>query len=339
MRSSRKKSAERALEAQPVETSTGAPALATENPFRRDLATPEALLRAAGIETDAAAHNANRRLNAISILVPMAGTVAALAALPVIQPGAVTWGVFAIFFILNGFGVTMGLHRYFTHRSFETSPVVAGALAVMGTWAFQGPIARWVADHRRHHRFSDKNFDPHSPYTNDQGPISSPLKGFLHAHLFWMFTGLRSSEVRYAADIEKSSVARWFSRHYWPVAASGIALPALAGYLLGGVSEMWACGLWAGFFRVALLHQLTWSVNSFGHMLGRRREGAKDEARDNPVLALLILGEGLHGFHHQFPNAAVKSPAQFDATGALIGLLERAGLVWGVNRVAVEDQR
>lgn len=319
-----------------VEAFTRTPTL--ENPYRREQVTPEVRFRSAGIEIEAAAHAANRRLNAISIIVPATGTLAAFASLPFVQPSATTLAVFALFFALTGFGITLGLHRYFTHRTYSTSPAVAAFLAVFGTWSFQGPISRWVADHRRHHRFSDQEFDPHSPYWDGERPIGSMLEGFLHSHLLWMFTGLRSSERRYAADIEKSPVAGFVSRWYWPIAASGVMLPAAVGYAFGGPGEMVACTLWAGFARIALLHQLTWSVNSFGHMVGARQAGATDEARDNPILALLILGEGLHGFHHRYPSAAIKSPARFDATGGLILLLEKLGVVWDVNRIAAADR-
>jgi stearoyl-CoA desaturase (delta-9 desaturase) len=312
-----------------------APASA-DNPFRRPPQSREAQLRAAGIEAAETSHAENRFLNAISIGTPLIGTAAALVSLPFFPPTAATFWVFVIFFVLNGFGITLGLHRYFTHRAFETSPIAAWLLGVFGTWAFQGPIVRWVADHRRHHRFSDREFDPHSPYWDDRGPITSKLRGFLHAHLLWMLTGLRSSEDRYASDIRNSGVANWLSRRYWTVAASGIALPAAAGYVVGGLAEAVACALWAGFARVALLHQLTWSVNSFGHMVGKRQDGASDQARDNPLLAAMILGEGLHGFHHRYPGAAVKAPIALDATGALILLLEKIGVVWNVSR-AVRD--
>ncbi len=331
MRLLKSKDAEPREAAPRVDAAGGSPA-DVANPFRREPLSRDAALRAAGIETEASAHAENRRLNAISILVPITGTAAAIASWPFFTPTNSTLAIFALFFVLNGFGVTLGLHRYFTHRAFETSPLVAALLAVFGTWSFQGPIARWVADHRRHHRFSDRQFDPHSPYWDDDGPIASKARGFLHSHLLWMFAGLRSSEARYASDIEKSRIAGWASRHYWLVAASGVAAPSIIGWIVGGVPEMIACGLWAGFARVALLHQLTWSVNSFGHMLGTKPEGANDQARDNPVLALLILGEGLHGFHHRFPSAAIKRPLRYDATGGLILLLERLGVVWNVNR-------
>lgn len=303
-----------------------------DNPFRDPASNPDDQLRRAGIETDIALHRKNRRQNAVSIGVPLAGTIGGFTSLGVFPPSAVTLIVFIAFFVLSGFGITLGLHRYFTHRSFETKPWFGAVIAVAGSWAFQGPIRRWVADHRRHHRYSDAPYDPHSPYFDDNGPIASRTRGLAHAHFLWMLTGLRSSEARYAIDVAKDPAADWCSRHYWLTASSGIIAPAMIGLLIGGPTEAVACALWAGFARVSLLHQLTWSVNSIGHMFGTKQDGATDEARDNPVLALMILGEGLHGFHHRYPNAAIKEPLRYDATGALILALERIGLVWNVKR-------
>lgn len=313
-----------------ADVQNGAPV--ADNPFRSSVVSPVDQFRRAGIETDPALHSQNRRQNALSIGVPLVGTVAAFLSLQVFPPSIVTLAAFISFFVLTGFGITLGLHRYFTHRSFETRPWFSAIIAVAGSWAFQGPIRRWVADHRRHHRFSDCQFDPHSPYFDDYGAITSRLWGFAHSHFLWMLTGLRSSEPRYAADIANDPAANWCSRHYWLSASSGIFAPAMIGLSVGGPGEAVSCALWAGFARVSLLHQLTWSVNSFGHMFGTKQAGATDEARDNPALALMILGEGLHGFHHRFPNAAIKAPLRYDATGALILILEKIGLVWNVKR-------
>src|SRR5690606_14340953 len=126
-------------------------------------------------------------------------------------------------------GVGIGLHRYFSHHAFETCRAGRILLALWATWALQGPIRRWVADHRRHHRFSDVQFDPHSPFWREDGPIPSRLAGWLHAHLLWMLRSRPSREGRYAPEIGARTIPGWFSRFYWPVAASGLLLPAVAG--------------------------------------------------------------------------------------------------------------
>lgn len=308
--------------------SSGPPAANKDDAFRR-----------AGIDLDARAARRNRILNAFSITIPIVGAAAAVAFIPTYPPTLTTVAVFVVFFLINGLGITLGLHRYFTHQAFETRPAFAAVLAVAGSWAFQGSIKRWVADHRRHHRFTDRQFDPHSPHCDENGAKLPRWRGMLHAHLLWMVAGLRSCEKRYASDITNNAVANWCSNHYWLVAATGILLPWFGGYIIGGPREAIACALWAGFVRVALLHQITWCVNSLGHTVGEREDGATDEARNNPLLAILILGEGLHGFHHRYPNAAIKRPLRFDLTGALIILLEKTGIVWNVKRASVAARR
>src|SRR3990167_148747 len=191
-----------------------------ENPFQGETRTRDELFRSAGIELDEALTEANRRLNLISIGGPLAGTVAAILLLPVLAPTPGTLIVFGLFLFVNALGAGVGLHRYFTHRSFEAPPAVVCALGVLGTWAMQGPIARWVADHRRHHRFSDSRFDPHSPYWNDDARIEGRVRGWAHAHLLWMIVGRRTSEQRYAKDILANPMTSFFTRHYWSVAAS-----------------------------------------------------------------------------------------------------------------------
>lgn len=285
-----------------------------------------------GIVTERRPVVRNRVLNAVSIGVPLAGAAAGFAAWGSLAPTSVSFAVFLAFFALEAVGIGIGLHRFFTHRAFRTGPVVRGVLAVLGSWAMQGPIDRWVADHRRHHRFTDAPEDPHSPYWAHGRRISSRLRGLAHAHFTWMLTGLVSDPRRYAADILRDPIARWCSDHYWWLCASSLLAPALVGYALGGASEAARCFVWAGCFRVALLHHITWSVNSFGHMFGTKAPGSDDESRDNVLFALLLFGEGLHSYHHLHPSAAVNRPTHLDLNGAILALLERRGLVWGLKR-------
>jgi stearoyl-CoA desaturase (delta-9 desaturase) len=274
----------------------------------------------------------NRVLNAISIGIPLAGTVFGFAAWSSLAPSVTSFSVFLAFFAAEAVGVGIGLHRYFTHRAFRTGPVVRAVLGVLGSWAMQGPIDRWVADHRRHHRFTDEPADPHSPYWMHERRASSRLAGLAHAHLIWMLTGFVSDPRRYAADILRDPIARWCSRHYWWLCASSLLTPAAVGYALGGAPEGLRCLVWAGCFRVTLLHHVTWSVNSFGHMFGTKVSGSSDESRDNVLFALLLFGEGLHSYHHRHPSAAVNRPTYLDLNGAILSLLERMALVWGLKR-------
>lgn len=298
-----------------------------DNPFLDDGRSHEDRLRDAGVVTLASRVWANRALNAVSIGAPLAGAVFALATLQSSPPSVITAAVFVVFFLINAFGISIGLHRYFTHRSFRPAPWFAVCLAVAGSWAFQGPIGRWVADHRRHHRFSDSQFDPHSPYWTDESQTGGKAAGWLHAHFLWMLTGKPSCEKRYAKDIHANSIEAWFSNAYWLVAASGLIAPAAVGYLFGGAREALSCFLWAGCVRVSLLHQITWSVNSFGHMIGDKVDGSRDESRDNRLLAILLIGEGLHSYHHRYPLSAINEPIGFDASGATLKFLSKLGVV------------
>src|SRR5262245_125670 len=96
-------------------------------------------------------------------------------------------GIFALMYILTGFGVTIGFHRLLTHRSFSTSPLMRGILAVLGSAAIEGPVISWVADHRKHHACSDRRGDPHSPHVGHGGGWRGTLRGLIHAHLGWLF--------------------------------------------------------------------------------------------------------------------------------------------------------
>lgn len=281
------------------------------------------------ISQDPKENRGNRILNLASIFLPWM-VMAALAASGArrLVPTSTTMLVFAVFFALTVVGVAIGMHRYFTHHAFKTSGFIKVCLGVLGTWAMQGDITRWVADHRRHHRFADKQFDPHSPWYSDQGPISNRLQGWFHAHVGWMLYGRVSQPARYAPDCLADRSIAFLSAYYWPIVAAGLILPGAVGYWLGGEDELYRCIFWAGAARVALLHQLTWSVNSFGHLFGQKVAGSDNEARDNIFFALLLLGEGLHSHHHSRPTSAMNEPKLLDFGGWIIRGCEKLGLVW-----------
>lgn len=271
----------------------------------------------------------NRVLNIASIFLPWMLMAAIAARGPrQLAPTAATSLVFIVFFGLTVMGVAIGLHRYFTHHAFKTSGAIKVLLGVLGTWAMQGDITRWVSDHRRHHRFADKRFDPHSPWYSDRGPISNRLHGWFHSHMGWMIYGRVSQSARYAPDCLADRSIAILSKYYWPIAAAGLILPGAVGYGLGGDDELIRCLFWAGAARVALLHQFTWSVNSFGHLFGNKVAGSDNEARDNIFFALLLLGEGLHSHHHWRPTSAMNEPKHLDFGGWIIRGCEKLGLVW-----------
>ena len=271
--------------------------------------------------------------NTLTVALPFVFAVALLACNPTSwQPSPLSIGLGALFFTLSSIGLGIGFHRHFTHHAFKTSTAGKMVLGVMGTWTMQGSIISWVADHRRHHRFADQQYDPHSPWANDKGLISNRVAGWWHAHMGWKFTCAVSDEGRYVPDLMKDPVAVFLTRFYWPVAISGYLLPGALGWLYGGWQECVTCLLWAGCFRAVVLQQFEGIANSLTHLFGSKVEGSKDESRDNLLITFVLLGEGLHNYHHQNATAAVNHPAKFDVFGHMIMLCERLGWVWDLRK-------
>lgn len=271
--------------------------------------------------------------HAISIMSPIVLAFALLNYMPADwPPSLLALLLTAIFFTLGSAGLALGLHRYFTHHAFKTSAAGEILLSLLGTWSLQGSIVSWVSDHRRHHRFADQQYDPHSPYANDQGLINNRVAGLFHAHIGWKFTSAVSEENRYVPELLKNPIVMFFSRHYFIVAISGLLAPGLIGWFFGGLEEAINCLFWAGCVRAVLIHQLAWAVSSFGHMFGEKIEGALDESRNNILLSVILLGEGLHSYHHQYPTLAMNEPAKFDVFGHSLVFFERLGLVWDLRK-------
>jgi stearoyl-CoA desaturase (delta-9 desaturase) len=275
----------------------------------------------------------NRALNAVSILFPFFGSLMIFFDWPRFAPTGTTLSIFAIFFVLQVIGIGLGLHRHFTHRAFQASPWLRAVLGVLGSSAFQGPIDRWVADHRRHHRFTDQPLDPHSPHWMNGAPPRWKWLGIANSHVLWLFYCPLTDPDRYAADIRRDPISRWCSRHYASLAGASLVVPALVGFSFGGAHEGLLCFLWAGCLRVTLLHHVTWSINSIGHSFGRQIPGSRDQSRDITLFSLLLFGEGYHSFHHANPNAAVNEPAHLDIGGLILRGLRGIGWVWDLRGV------
>jgi stearoyl-CoA desaturase (delta-9 desaturase) len=248
--------------------------------------------------------------------------------------------VFVAVYIPIGFGVTVGYHRLFTHRSFKTSAPMRAFWGILGSAAVEGPVIEWVAYHRKHHAFSDEEGDPHSPHVGHGTGWRGALKGLWHAHVGWVwFSDMPAEEQRYAPDLMKDPVVRMVDRTFLLWVLAGLALPfglgvALTGRVSGGLTAL----LWGGAVRIFLCHQLTFSINSLCHYFGRRDYATDDESRNLAWLAPFTLGEAWHNNHHAFPTSARHGlePWQLDFSGLLIGAMERVGLVWDVVRVAPE---
>src|SRR4051795_3715445 len=171
----------------------------------------------------------------------------AVTVIPVLLLGVVAWQlwndllgwhdlvVFAILYATTGLGVTVGFHRLFTHRSFKTTRGVRAALAIAGSMAIEGPIISWVADHRKHHAFSDQPGDPHSPHVDHGSGLRGALRGLAHAHVGWLFIHTqRGAKDRYAPDLQKDPIVRWVDRTFVLWVGVGLVLPFVLGWIIGG---------------------------------------------------------------------------------------------------------
>ncbi|MHC4234789.1 MAG: acyl-CoA desaturase [Planctomycetota bacterium] len=246
--------------------------------------------------------------------------------------------ILAAMYTATGLGITIGFHRLFTHRSFETIRPVRILLAVLGSMAVHGPLLRWVATHRRHHQHSDQVEDPHSPHRFGGGFLGV-LAGWWHAHIGWIFKPKAPGLDRYVRDLQKDVVLRHVSRLFGVWVALGLVIPAIAGGLITGTWPGALLGfLWGGLVRVFLVHHVTWSINSVCHLWGTRPYESGDESRNNVVCGVLAFGEGWHNNHHAFPTSARHGLRwwQLDLGYLVICVMKWLGLAWRVRVPARE---
>lgn len=277
-----------------------------------------------------------------AVVLPFAAVIAA-AALSwnrLVSPADLA--IAAAMYLLTAVGITVGFHRLLTHRSFQTSKPLEYLFAVLGSMAVQGPVISWVADHRKHHAHTDRDGDPHSPHVGHDGGIRGVLSGLWHAHTGWLIsTQGRADWKRYAPDLYEDTGMRTISRRFVPILLAGLALPALAGYLVSGTVAGAVTGLlWGGLVRIFFVHHITWSVNSVCHFLGSRRFDTDDRSTNVFWLALPSLGESWHHNHHAFPRSAVHGLKRWelDPSALIIAALEKLGLARNVVRISPERQ-
>lgn len=232
-----------------------------------------------------------------------------------------------VLYLFTGFGVAAGLHRLFTHRSFKANRALKVTLAVAGSMALEGSLISWVAIHRRHHMFSDQPDDPHSPYR--YGTSSSGIvRGFLWAHVGWLFAADSTDTQRFAPDLLRDRDLVVVDKLFPVLAISSLALPFAIGWLIWGtLAGAIGAFFWAGIVRMALLHHVTWSINSVCHLWGRRPFITSDLSGNVAPLALLSFGESWHNFHHSAPASARHGVLahQMDPAARLIRWFEMAG--------------
>jgi len=271
--------------------------------------------------------------NVLAITIPFAGLVAAI---------ALAWGwgftwqhaiMLIASYLFSAVGITVGYHRLFTHKSFETYRPVKLVFALLGSMAVEGPLLKWVANHRCHHQHSDGDGDPHSPHHHGHDTLGT-LRGLWHAHVGWVFKPDAPGLYRYVADLYPDKMLRRISVLFPLWVAVSMLIPAVIG---GLVNMSWTGALlgfiWGGLVRVFLVHHLTWSINSVCHLWGTRPFRSHDESRNNPIFGVIGLGEGWHNNHHAFPTSARHGLRwwEIDASYWIIRGLELCGLAWRVR--------
>jgi len=267
------------------------------------------------------------------IVVPL---IAVVLAIPVAWGGWLSWVDIALVFImwtLTAAGITVGYHRFFTHGSFKANRAVKLSLAIMGSMALEGSLDQWVADHRKHHKFSDEVGDPHSPWRFGTSR-RAVAKGLYFAHVGWLFDEENTPIEKYAPDIAADPDLRAVSRWFPAVVIATLLLPALVG---GLVTWSWMGALtaffWAGLVRVALVHHVTWSINSICHVFGTRPFKSRDLSSNVAWLAIPSFGESWHNLHHVDPTSARHGvlKGQIDLSAEIIRGLEKTGLAHDVR--------
>ena len=257
---------------------------------------------------------------AIILLVVVVPFLATVFAIYLLWARAVNWpdlALLATLYTLVAFGVTIGYHRMLTHRSFRPHPVVKLVLLVLGSMSLEGSALSWAATHIKHHAHSDREGDPHSP-----------IEGFFHAHMGWLFRDSMADPNVYCRNLVKDPIVVFVSRTFLLWVALSLVIP----FLIGG----WTGLLWGGLVRIFLTHHVTWSVNSVCHTFGKREFETNDRSHNEWLVGLLGFGEGWHNNHHAFPRSAFHGLHwwQFDLSGYIIWTLERLGLAREVYRVS-----
>jgi stearoyl-CoA desaturase (delta-9 desaturase) len=240
-------------------------------------------------------------------------------------------------YVVIGSGITVGFHRLLTHRSFKTSRLLRAGWAALGSAAAEGPVIDWVATHRKHHRYSDVEGDPHSPHVGHGSGWRGALAGFFHAHIGWVFSDMEvADEQVYAKDLLADPWIKFVDRTFVLWVVLGIAFSfglgvALTGTVTGGLIGM----LWGGAARIFFLHHSTFSINSVCHFFGHKDFDTRDESRNVPWLAIPTWGEAWHNNHHAFPTSYRHGLRrwQIDPSAGMIRLMEMMGLAWDVVRV------
>ncbi|WP_231372339.1 acyl-CoA desaturase [Terracoccus sp. 273MFTsu3.1] len=257
--------------------------------------------------------------------------LALLCALPIAWVvGWVTWLDIALAAGMYGVcmhGVTIGYHRCFTHGAFKPIRPLKIALAIAGSLAIEGAVNTWVGDHRKHHKFSDRAGDPHSPWRYGNN-VRALAKGLVYAHVGWLFEAEQSDKSAYIPDLIRDKDMVRISKAFPALLTISLLLPPLVGAL---VTRSWigaaTAFLWGTLVRLGLVHHVSWSINSICHAIGERPFASRDRAGNVAWLAVLSMGESWHNLHHADPTCARHGvlPGQLDSSARIIRWFEQLG--------------
>jgi stearoyl-CoA desaturase (delta-9 desaturase) len=223
----------------------------------------------------------------------------------------------------SGMSVTAGYHRLFSHTTYRTNRYVEAVLLFFGTVATQGSALKWAYDHRKHHAFVDTDRDPYSI-----------KKGFLFAHILWMFHRSEPIDTKVVADLCKNPLVMFQHRYYVPLMfATNAFCFLIMGYLFNDYLSAFVIG-WG--VRLFFLHHFTWFINSLAHTWGSKTFSQEHSAVDNYIMSLLTWGEGYHNYHHTFANDYRNGVRwyHFDPTKWLIWTLSKLKLAYGLRKVS-----
>ena len=196
-----------------------------------------------------------------------------------------------VFWFISGMGITMGYHRLFSHKSYQTNTFLEWVLMIFGSLALENTVLKWSSDHRKHHSFSETEDDPYSI-----------VKGFWHAHIGWVLKNTTEEKSRIVGvkDLEKKSAIIFQNKYYYHIAIiGGVLIPLLIGLMYG---RPLGAVLWGSFLRITLVHHATFLINSLCHYKGKRTYDASSTSRDSWFISLFTFGEGYHNYHHKFPS-------------------------------------
>lgn len=312
------------------------PVSSSAPPEVREPGSPRGILRLTAREL-----RLQRRITMVLTVLPAAGIVAAISAWWGSGIDGVDLAIMGGMYAFTGFGISVGYHRLFTHRSFTAARPVKALLAIGGSMAVQGSVISWVATHRRHHAYADQFGDPHSPHLAQATGLRGVLLGLYHAHIGWLFDSVATDRKEYAPDMLADRTLYKIDRLFPWLTVFSFALPAFLGLVITrSLGGMVTAFIWGSLVRIFALHHMTWSINSVCHFFGKEAYRARDESRNVWPMSVISFGESWHNNHHAFPwSARLGLRAwQIDPGWYVIRALKMLRLVRGV-KVPTRAQR